>query len=200
MTILRSNCSAYRSIVCCLSIDRSRIRRKNRKLSGPGGSRLCSEISMNERALLTLGLLAASTARGGPGQAMTRLHEKLREYQAREPANAILLTVLSSAAAFYVAERGRNPKVASFYDALVYAATNLSVGYSDIFAKTPSGKAIGALLMTYGPALATRTLDPPGVPVPSTPVSHTSGVSDAAVDRIVASLDAILAELRARPL
>jgi voltage-gated potassium channel len=80
----------------------------------------------------------------------------------------------------------------------VYAATNLSVGYSDIFAKTPGGKAIGALLMTYGPALATRALDPPGMP--TSPVPHTSGVSDAAVDRIVASLDAILAQLRARPL
>jgi len=157
---------------------------------------------MNERALITLGLLLASTTRGGPGQAMTRLHEKMRDYQAREPANAIVLTVLGAAAAFYVAERGRNAKVTSFYDALVYAATNLSVGYSDIFAKTPGGKAVGALLMTYGPALATRALDPPGVPGPISGVAapHPDRVSDAAVDRIVASLDAILAQLRARPL
>jgi voltage-gated potassium channel len=157
---------------------------------------------MNERALITLGLLLAGTTRGGPGQAMTRLHEKMRDYQAREPANAIVLTVLGAAAAFYAAERGRNPKVTSFYDALTYAATNLSVGYSDIFPKTPGGKAIGALLMTYGPALATRALDPPGAPVPisGVPATHTPGVSDAAVDRIVASLDAILAQLRARPL
>ena len=157
---------------------------------------------MNERALITLGLLAACTTRGGPGQAMGRLHEKMREYQAREPANAIALTTLAAAAAFYVAERGRNPKVASFYDALTYAATNLSVGYSDIFAKTPSGKAIGALLMMYGPALATRALDPPGAPAPlsGVPAPPPVGVSDAAVDRIVASLDAILAQLRARPL
>ena len=151
---------------------------------------------MNERALITLGLLAAATAKGGPGQAMTQLHQKMRDYQAREPANAIVLTVLGAAAAFYVAERGRNPKVNSFTDALVYAATNLSVGYSDIFAKTPAGKAVGSLLMTYGPALATRALDAPGAPTPAAP-GH--GVSDAAVDRIVASLDAILNELRARP-
>jgi len=154
---------------------------------------------MNERALITLGLLSVCTHRGGPLQAMTDLHEKLRDYQAREPANAILLTALGAAAAFYVAERGRNPKVSSFYDALVYAATNLSVGYSDILAKTPGGKAVGALLMTYGPALATRALDPPGVPTAGVPGVH-SGVSEQAVDRIVASLDAILAELRARPL
>lgn len=131
---------------------------------------------------------------------MTRLHDKMRDYQAREPANAILVTVLGSAAAFYVAERGRNPKVGSFYDALVYAATNLSVGYSDIFAKSAAGKAIGALLMTYGPALATRALDPPGAPVPSAGSTTASHSSDAAVERIVASLDAILSELRARPL
>ena len=157
---------------------------------------------MNERALITLGLLAACTTRGGPGQALTRLHEKMRDYQAREPANAIVLTVLAAAAAFYVAERDRNAKVTSFYDALTYAATNLSVGYSDIFAKTPGGKAIGALLMTYGPALATRALDPPGAPAPisGVPTGHPGGEGDAAVDRIVASLDAILAQLRARPL
>ena len=156
---------------------------------------------MNERALITLGLLAACTTPGGPGKAMTRLHEKMREYQAREPANAIVLTVLGAAAAFYVAERGRNPKVTSFYDALVYAATNLSVGYSDIFAKSPGGKAIGSLLMTYGPALATRALDAPGAPTPapSSTATHSGGVSDAAVERIVQSLDAILNELRARP-
>jgi hypothetical protein len=151
---------------------------------------------MNERALITLGLLAACTTPGGPGKAMTTLHQKMRDYQAREPANAIVLTVLGAAAAFYVAERGKNPKVTSFYDALVYAATNLSVGYSDIFAKSPGGKAIGSLLMTYGPALATRALDAPGV---AAPAAVHPGVNDAAVDRIVASLDAILAELRARP-
>jgi voltage-gated potassium channel len=133
---------------------------------------------------------------------MARVHEKVRDYQAREPANAIVLTVLGAAAAFYVAERGRNPKVGSFSDALTYAATNLSVGYSDIFAQTPAGKAIGALLMTYGPALATRALDPPGpqAPYAGLPVAQSGGVSEVAVERIARSLDAILAELRARPL
>ena len=150
---------------------------------------------MNERALITLGLLVAGVAPEGPGAAMTRLHATVRDYQAREPANAIALTVLGAAAAFYVAERGRNPKVNSFFDALVYASTSLSVGYSDIFAKTAGGKAIGSLLMTYGPALATRALDAPGVPS-ATP---TTGASEVDVDRVVASLDAILNELRARP-
>ena len=85
-------------------------------------------------------MLFAATTREGPGKLLGNVHQKMRDYQAREPANAIVLTVLGAAAAFYVAERGKNPKVTSFYDALVYAATNLSVGYSDIFAKTPGGK------------------------------------------------------------
>ena len=154
---------------------------------------------MNERALLTLGLLFACTTREGSGKALGNLHQRMRDYQAREPANAIVLTVLGAAAAFYVAERGKNPKVTSFYDALVYAATNLSVGYSDIFAKTPGGKAVGSLLMTYGPALAARALDAPGTaPVPPAAPSGGSELNEAAVDRIVARLDSILNALRAR--
>jgi hypothetical protein len=154
---------------------------------------------MNERALITLGLLFAATARKGPGGALGDLHQKLRDYQAREPANAIALTVLGAAAAFYVAERGKNPKVTSFYDALVYTSTNLSVGYSDIFAKTPGGKAIGSLLMTYGPALAARALDTPSAASRPAAGPEVNRLDEAAVDRVVARLDAILNELRARP-
>jgi len=150
---------------------------------------------MNERALLTLGLLFAATAPGGPSRALGNLHQKMRDYQAREPANAIVLTVLGAAAAFYVAERGKNPKVKSFYDALVYAATNMSVGYSDIFAQTAGGKAVGSLLMTYGPALAARALDAPDVAAPK---AAQPALDPAGVDAIVARLDAILKELRAR--
>src|SRR5450432_1774827 len=142
---------------------------------------------MNERALLTLGLLFAATTREGPGKAIGGLHQKMREYQAREPANAIVLTVLGAAAAFYLAERGKNPKVTSFYDALVYTATNLSVGYSDIFARTAGGKAIDSLLMTYGPALAARALDAPAAP-PAPAAPRASQSDDAAVDRIVLRL------------
>lgn len=152
---------------------------------------------MNERALMTLGLLFAATAPGGASKAAGNLHQKMRDYQAREPANAILLTVLGAAAAFYVAERGKNPKVTSFYDALVYAATNLSVGYSDIFAKTAGGKAVGTMLMTYGPALAARALDAPTSTAQPSP-APAPALDRAGVDAIVARLDAILKELRER--
>ena len=76
-------------------------------------------------------------------------------------------------------------KVTSYYDALVYVSTNLSVGYSDIFAKTPAGKAIGSTLMTFGPAMAARFLDEPAAP---------EGADTRAVverlDRILAALEA----------
>jgi hypothetical protein len=60
---------------------------------------------------------------------------------------------------FYAAERGRNPKVNDIFDAMVYTSTCLSVGYGDIFAKTPLGKVLGSALMTIGPAVAAQTLD-----------------------------------------
>ena len=60
---------------------------------------------------------------------------------------------------FYAAERGRNPKVNDIFDAMIYTSTCLSVGYGDIFAKTPVGKLLGTALMTLGPAVAAQTLD-----------------------------------------
>jgi hypothetical protein len=96
-----------------------------------------------------------------PEEWLQSAHAYAREKQAADPMNAVVVTALAGAAAFYAAERGQNPKVASFYDALIYVSTNLSVGYSDILAKTEAGKAIGAMLMAYGPALAARVFDEP---------------------------------------
>ena len=144
---------------------------------------------MNDRALGALGLLLAATHRSGSIGALDRVHARLRELQAREPMTATALTVLLGAAAFYAAERKDNPKVASFHDAVVYASTNISVGYSDILARTPLGKLVGSLLMTYGPALATRAFDAPAPEQAAEPARESE---------IVARLDAILAELQAR--
>lgn len=79
----------------------------------------------------------------------------------RDPMQMTLATVLGSALLFYKAERGVNPKVERFEDALVFCTTCMSVGYSDIFAKTPTGKMVASFLMTFGPALAAKTLDTP---------------------------------------
>jgi voltage-gated potassium channel len=116
---------------------------------------------MNERTLLALGVLLGVGSGKPPEQWLESAHQYARHKQSEDPMNAVVLTVLAGAAAFYAAERGQNPKIASFYDALIYVSTNLSVGYSDIFAKTDAGKAIGATLMAYGPALAARVFDAP---------------------------------------
>jgi len=116
---------------------------------------------MNDRALLTVGLLLGVGSGKPPSEWLPSINAYLRDKQAKEPMAATLATVLLGTLAFYRAERGQNPKVNSIYDALVYVSTNLSVGYSDIFAKTEAGKAIGSALMTFGPALSTRTFDPP---------------------------------------
>jgi hypothetical protein len=73
--------------------------------------------------------------------------------------NTAALVALGSAL-FYAAERDHNPKVNDVFDALVYTSTCLSVGYGDIFAKTPVGKLLGSALMMYGPGLVAHTSDP----------------------------------------
>ena len=79
----------------------------------------------------------------------------------RAPLGSAAAVVGASTVLFYALERGRNPKVNDVFDALVYTSTCLSVGYGDIFAKTPMGKVLGSTLMTVGPALAARALDGP---------------------------------------
>ena len=77
------------------------------------------------------------------------------------PCGSAAAVVAASTLLFYALERGRNPKVNDVFDAMVYTSTCLSVGYGDIFAKTPLGKVLGSALMTVGPALASKTLDGP---------------------------------------
>ena len=84
-----------------------------------------------------------------------RLGEAIDE----SPAQSAAAVVAASTLLFYALERGRNPKVNDVFDAMVYTSTCLSVGYGDIFAKTPLGKVLGSALMTVGPALASRALD-----------------------------------------
>jgi voltage-gated potassium channel len=112
---------------------------------------------MNARPLYVLAALAAATT----PNAIDEIHAAMRGQVAKDPAGSVLYTVLAGAWLFYKAEKGKNPKVNSYHDALVYVSTCLSVGYGDIFAQTPSGKLIGSALMTYGPALSGVALDPP---------------------------------------
>src|SRR5215831_16295214 len=103
------------------------------------------------------------------------------------PAEELSLLVGWGAAVFYWAEAGANPMVRTYWDALHYIATSLSVGYANIFPVTALGKAIGAVVMTVGPALSARALD--RGPAATTP-------DDDGVALLAEKLDAILAELR----
>ena len=79
----------------------------------------------------------------------------------QSPCRNTATLVGASSALFYLLERGHNPKVKDVFDAMVYTSTCLSVGYGDIFAKTPLGKLLGSTLMTIGPALSSKALDGP---------------------------------------
>jgi hypothetical protein len=86
----------------------------------------------------------------------------LDEWAARlgeQPCRNTAALVAATAFLFYAAEKNRNPKVNDVWDAAIYTSTCLSVGYGDIFARTPLGKIIGTTLMTLGPALSSRALD-----------------------------------------
>jgi hypothetical protein len=104
------------------------------------------------------------------------------------PAEELAALVSWGAAAFYWAEADANPRVTTYWDALHYITTSLSVGYANIFPVTPVGKIIGALVMTVGPALSARALDQAPRPVSE---DETAGTA-----LLATKLDAILAELR----
>jgi len=143
-----------------------------------------------------LGLLVSLAAAGtGVGASYSSLKETLRSMASEDPFDATVATVLGGAFLFYVAEKGHNPKVQTYWDALVFVSTCMSVGYADVFARTPAGKAIASAIMTFGPAMTGALLDRPRAE---------SAADDGAAAQIrsviVDKLDAILAELRAAAL
>jgi hypothetical protein len=109
-------------------------------------------------ALSALGRVLAAQDLGGAFDSAKR---KLRAAVSRDPLDALIVTCLGGAWLFFVAEKDENEKVRSFWDALVFVTTSLSVGYANMFAVTPAGKAIASVLMTIGPTMAARALDAP---------------------------------------
>jgi hypothetical protein len=69
----------------------------------------------------------------------------------------------------HFAEKDHNPKVRSYFDALVFLSTCMSVGYANVFARTPAGKAIASAVMTFGPAMSGAIFDAGGPETPSAP-------------------------------
>ncbi len=122
---------------------------------------------------------------------MLTLKSTIRDGVARDPLDALVVTVAGGAFLFYLAEKDENPKVKTYWDALVYVSTCLSVGYADVFARTPAGKAIATAIMTVGPAMAAKALDPPSA---ARDDDQTIAVQKAIADK----LDAILVELKKR--
>jgi hypothetical protein len=119
------------------------------------------------------------------------LKNALREGVARDPLDALVVTVLGGSFLFFMAEKDENPKVRTYWDALVYISTCLSVGYADIFARTKAGQAIATAIMTVGPAMAAKALDPPASETRAQD-EQSLAVQKAIVDK----LDAILVELK----
>jgi hypothetical protein len=104
------------------------------------------------------------------------------------PMEALAALLIGSAVLFHAVESRVNPKVRTFWDALYFISTCASVGYSDIFARTETGKAIASLVMTMGPALCAEVFDrPEPQPAPT---------QQPELQAVIERLDAILAELR----
>lgn len=143
---------------------------------------------MNQRALVTLGVLFGVAYGQSPTTLPSRVHERLRAMQAKDPADTALKVVTLGAAAFYAVERGQNPRVGSYFDALVYVSSCLSAETCHIEAETPLGKALGSALRTYGPSIASRALSPPAS-------SGERSATDGSLRQVTEKLDQILCEL-----
>jgi voltage-gated potassium channel len=153
--------------------------------------------ALDESAALALVASLAGVS-GGGAASYGSLKNGLRAAIANDPFDATVVTVLGGSFLFYVAERGHNPKVTSYWDALVFISTCLSVGYADIFARTPAGKAIASAVMTFGPAMSGALLDPPATGESREGEKGASSELLEVQRAIVDKLDAILGELRSK--
>src|SRR5262249_12014288 len=86
---------------------------------------------------------------------------QVKDVLTRNPLESLVGLVVGGAAVYYAAERGRNEKVETFWDALEYVATCASVGYSNIFPTTPAGRMVATVVFLLGPSLSSKALDHP---------------------------------------
>jgi voltage-gated potassium channel len=118
---------------------------------------------LDPKAMKVLGALASQALTqivGGDG-AWSDGKNKLRESVTRDPIDSVVATITGATMLFYLAERRVNPKVKTLADAAVFITTSLSVGYSDIFARTEAGKAVASAVMTVGPSMTAKLFDAP---------------------------------------
>lgn len=148
--------------------------------------------SLDLRALGATALLVQqSLAAQGVDTSWRGLKQQARATLTRDPIDTVLVTVLAGSYLFYLAERDVNPKITSFWDALVFITTCLSVGYADVFARSDSGKAIASFVMTLGPSLSASLLAPDA----DARRAEEAAAQDAQ-RALLERLDAILAELK----
>lgn len=146
--------------------------------------------------LIALLLSLTGGAKEAPAASALSYSGLKREVQAavaKDPFDATVVTVFGGAFLFYIAEKGKNPKVESYWDALVFISTCLSVGYHDVFARTPGGKAIATAVMTLGPALSGAIFD-----APAAEKARAEAEALRVQQAIAGTLGEILAELRAQ--
>lgn len=142
--------------------------------------------ALDKTTLLALAI-ATGESLSAQGVNWGTLKQVLRDQIAKDPLDALAVTVGGGALLFWIVERDVNPRCRTYEDALVFASTCLSVGYAQTFAMTREGKAIATVLMTIGPAMAAAALNPP----------RSSGLEEQrSSDAILGKLDAILQELR----
>jgi hypothetical protein len=147
--------------------------------------------------LAVLASLAVTGDTGGGETSYESWKRALKTSVSTNPFDALVVTVVGGSFLFYLAERGKNPKVKTYIDALLFISTCLSVGYADVFAVTQAGKAIASAVMTFGPAMSGAIFETPatrGAPGEAPAVAPEL----LAIQRtIVDKLDAILGELKA---
>ncbi|WP_437730538.1 hypothetical protein [Sorangium sp. So ce1335] len=157
----------------------------------PGDAAAARSLGRDERLRGALALLGLGLAAGGAGElSYDDLKQRLRSAVTRDPLDALAAMVLGCSYLFYQAEHGENPRCARFVDAVLFISTCLSGAHTDVFARTPAGKAIASFAMTFGPPLAGSTLRPPGG-APASQALHEQNQA------ILERLDGILEALRA---
>jgi hypothetical protein len=123
--------------------------------------------------------------------AIDRSEAALKQALNRNPLESLVALVLGGAAVYWLAERGRNEKAKTYWDALEYVSTCASVGYSNIFPETPAGKLVATVLFLLGPSLAAKALDHHGKGEPGMDPALPSGQR-----ALLTKLEEILGELK----
>jgi voltage-gated potassium channel len=166
------------------------------------------EAAFSALAQIARGLFATSGAQGG-ALGYGTWKQGFREIVQRDPLDTLIVSVLGGAYLFWLAEKDKNPRCRTFWDAAVFVSTCLSVGYDNKFAVTESGKALATFLMTFGPSVAANAFAPPAAPrqnvaevAPNAVDAPTAAATAESIElqrAILARLEAILAELQVRP-